>query len=65
MKKINKEKISERLNVFLEQWENNPVREQSGFMYEKTFVDMMREFQQEVFQASIGDIPMNKNAKKK
>lgn len=65
MKKIDKEKMAERLKEFLEQWENNPSREQSGFMYEKTFVDMMREFQQEVLQESIGDIPKNKNAKKK
>lgn len=65
MKKIDKEKMAERLKEFLEQWENNPSREQSGFMYEKTFVDMMREFQQEVLQASIEDIPKNKNAKKK
>ena len=55
----------EALKEFLEQWENNPAREQSGFMYEKTFVDMMREFQQEVLQASIGDIPKSKNKKKK
>jgi len=64
MKKINKEKIADRLKKILEEWENNPDRMRSGYDYEKTFVDMMKEFEKEVFQESMGDIP-SKNFKKK
>jgi hypothetical protein len=64
MKKINKEKIADRLKKMLEEWENNPDRMRSGYDYEKTFVSMMKQFEQEVFQESMGDIP-SKNLKKK
>lgn len=64
MKKINKEKIAERLKKMLEEWENNPDRMRSGYDYEKTFVNMMKQFEQELFQESMGDIP-SKNFKKK
>jgi hypothetical protein len=49
----------------LEQWENNPERMKNGFQYEKTFVDMMRVFEKELFQASVGEVSKDKNAKKK
>ncbi|MBI4945978.1 MAG: hypothetical protein HY840_06215 [Bacteroidetes bacterium] len=65
MKKIDKEKMAIRLKELLEQWENNPQRMKSGFTYEQTFVEMMRTFEKEVLQASIGDTPKGKNAKKK
>ena len=64
MKKINKEKVAERLKKVLEEWENNPDRMRSGYDYEKTFVRMMKQFEQELFQESMGDIP-SKNFKKK
>lgn len=65
MKKIDKEKIATRLKSLLEQWENNPERMKNGFSYEQTFVEMMRTFEKEVLQESIGEIPKDKNAKKK
>jgi hypothetical protein len=64
MKKINKEKVAERLKKVLEEWENNADRMRSGYDYEKTFVTMMKQFEQELFQESMGDIP-SKNFKKK
>ena len=65
MKKIDKAKMAIRLTELLEQWENNPQRMKSGFTYEQTFVEMMRTFEKEVLQASIGETPKSKNAKKK
>lgn len=65
MKNIDKEKMSNRLKEMLDQWENNPERMKNGFQYEKTFVDMMRVFEKELFQESIGKISRDKNAKKK
>jgi hypothetical protein len=65
MKNIDKEKMANRLKEMLEQWENNPERMKNGFQYEKTFVDMMRVFEKELFQESIGEVSKDKNAKKK
>jgi len=65
MKNIDKEKMANRLKEMLEQWENNPERMKNGFQYEKTFVDMMRVFEKELFQASVGEVSKDKNAKKK
>ena len=65
MKNIDKEKMANRLKEMLEQWENNPQRMKNGFQYEKTFVDMIRIFEKELFQESIGEMSKDKNAKKK
>jgi len=65
MKKTDKEKMAFRLKELLEKWENNPLRMKSGFAYEQTFVEMMQTFEKELFQESIGEIPKDKNAKKK
>ena len=65
MKNIDKEKMANRLKEMLEQWENNPERMKNGFQYEKTFVDMIRIFEKELFQESIGEMSKDKNAKKK
>jgi len=63
MKKIDKEKISDKLRIFIDQWENSFERMQSGYDYERTFVEMMRKFEKELFQESLGKLP-GKNAKK-
>ncbi len=46
-------------------WVNNPARMQNGYTYEKTFVDMMHDLESKVFKESLGDIPFNRNFKKK
>lgn len=48
-----------------EKWINDPERIKSGYDYERTFVEMMQELESEVFEHSLGDIPVNRNAKKK
>jgi hypothetical protein len=65
MKNIDKEKMATRLKEMLAQWENDPERMKSGYQYEETFVKMMRLFEKEVFQESMGEISRDKNSKKK
>ncbi len=64
MKKIDKEKIGKLLHEYIERWENGDERMQSGYDYERTFVEMMQKFEKELFQESIGKLP-SKNGKKK
>jgi hypothetical protein len=47
------------------EWENNPLRMESGYDYEKTYAEMMQKVEQEVLQISVGKIPKSKNSKKK
>ena len=65
MKPIDKEKMADRLKELISQWEKNPARQRNGYDYEKTFVDMVRQFEKELFQESVGESPGNKNLKKK
>jgi hypothetical protein len=65
MKSIDKEKMTARLKEMLDQWESNPERMKNGFQYEKTFVDMIRVFEKELFQESIGGLSKDRNSKKK
>lgn len=60
----NQEKAAAVLSSYYSQWENNSQRNESGYDYEKTFVEMMRKVQQEVFQISVGKLPKSKNTKK-
>lgn len=64
MEKIDKEKAAARLKEMLTQWENNPERMQNGYEYEKTFIEMMKQFEREIFQQSVGKTG-SKNYKKK
>ena len=52
---------AEALEIFeklYEQWENNPARMETGYQYESTFDSLMKEVSKEVFQISLGKIPM-------
>ncbi len=60
---INKATIIFRANY--EKWITNEKRNNSGYDYEKTFVDMMESLGKEVLQDSVGDLPENRNLKKK
>lgn len=46
------------------EWMDNPQRLESGYDYEKTYSEMMKKVEMEVFQNSVGEIPINKNRKK-
>ena len=45
-------------------WQKDQVGQTSGYDYEKTFVEMMREFSQIAFQQSFGELPASRNEKK-
>ena len=46
-------------------WLNNQERNSSGYEYERSFVEQMQKMERELFQNSIGDVPVNRNLKKK
>ena len=46
-------------------WESNEKRMESGYSYEATFVEIIRQVELEVLQASTGHVPKGKNGKKK
>ena len=50
---------------YYQSWANNPERNKNGYEYEKSFAEMMQKVEQEVFQTSVGEVPVNKNIKKK
>ena len=45
-------------------WIGNPERLKSGYDYERTYAEMMKKVEKEIFQNSVGEIPINKNRKK-
>lgn len=47
------------------EWLKNQQNQNNGYEYENSFVKMMQEVEQEVFQLSVGKVPKNKNIKKK
>jgi len=49
----------------LSEWEADPKRMESGYSYEQTYLEAMRKVEQEVFQLSVGNVPVGKNSKKK
>lgn len=63
--KIDKSKAVKKLKELIDQWENNPERMKNGYNYEKTFVETMHELEKYIFQQSLGEIPKDKNFKKK
>lgn len=46
-------------------WLNNEKRNSSGYEYERSFVEQMQKMEKELFQDSVGDVPVNRNLKKK
>lgn len=63
MKTTNKELLAAFAKK-IEEWEKNPERMQSGYDYEKTFVEMWQSLGKDVFQNSIGTLPKSRNGKK-
>ena len=62
--KPSKEALLARICKKIEQWENSKERMESGYAYEKTFVDMWQSLGQEVMQESVGKISKSRNSKK-
>jgi len=62
--KTSKEELLAAFTKKIEEWEKNPERMQSGYDYERTFVEMWQSLGKDVFQDSIGTIPKSRNSKK-
>jgi hypothetical protein len=58
------ENIIQTIQLNYQEWENNKERQKSGYLYEKTFVEMWQSLGNEVFQKSVGKMPTDKNLKK-
>jgi len=60
-----KEKALKIFETYYTEWENREQRNESGYAYEQTYVEMMHKLQQAILQSSVGDVSENKNIKKK
>lgn len=47
-----------------ERWESDPARLENGYQFEATYAAMIEELGREVLQASLGEVPTDKNLKK-
>lgn len=56
--------LQEKILQRIKQWENSPERMESGYAYEKTFVEMWQSLGHEVMQQSMGELPQSRNTKK-
>ena len=64
MMKITTALLQEKVLQRIEQWKKSPERMQSGYAYEKTFVEMWQSLGHEVMQESMGELPQSRNSKK-
>ena len=59
-----KKPATEILAKYLEEWESDPIRMRSGYDYELSYAVMIKKFEKELLQLSVGKIPKSKNSKK-
>jgi len=59
-----KARATEILSKHLENWESDPTRMRSGYDYELSYAVMMKKFEKELLQLSVGHVPKSKNSKK-
>lgn len=60
---MDKQKATEILLKKIEEWENKPKTD--GYDYEKSFIEVMQGLNAELLQLSVGELPQDRNAKKK
>lgn len=60
---MDKQKATEILLKKIEEWEQKPKRD--GYEYEKSFIEVMQGLNAELLQLSVGEVPGDRNAKKK
>jgi len=61
---MNEQQISEMVKTEVSSWFAAQQGQNSGYDYERTFVECWRSIGKKVFQASLGRIPGSKNDKK-
>ena len=59
-----KKQATDLLEKHLTKWEQDPIRNQSGYHYELSYATMLKKFEKELLQLSIGKVPKSKNSKK-
>ena len=62
--KHNIEQLKARFADQYEQWKKSQQGQNSGYDYEKSFVEMWQQLGQEMFQQSMGKIKKSRNTKK-
>jgi hypothetical protein len=60
---MDKDKATEILLQKITEWENKPKTD--GYEYEKSFIEVMRGLNEELFQLSVEKVPQDRNSKKK
>jgi hypothetical protein len=60
---MDKHKATEILLTKIAEWENKPQTD--GYDYEKSFIEVMRGLNEELFQLSVGEVSKDRNVKKK
>lgn len=60
---MDKSKAFEILSNKIDEWEKKPKSD--GYEYEKSFIEVMHSLQLELLQLSVGDLPQDRNEKKK
>ena len=60
---MDKQKAFEILSKKIDEWENKPKSD--GYTYETSFLEIMQELNKDLFQLSVGDLPKDRNGKKK
>lgn len=60
---MDKEKATAILLKKIEEWESKPKTD--GYEYEKSFIEVMQSLNAELLQLSVGELPQDRNAKKK
>lgn len=60
---MDKQKATEILLKKIEEWEKKPKAD--GYEYEKSFIEVMQGLNAELLQLSVGQVPKDRNAKKK
>ena len=59
---MDKAQAVELLLKSLSEWENKPKGD--GYEYEKSFIEVMQGLNRDLFQLSLGEVPVDRNEKK-
>jgi hypothetical protein len=59
-----KQQASALLEKYIAEWEQDPIRNESGYHYELSYATMLHKFEKDLLQLSTGKIPKSKNSKK-
>jgi hypothetical protein len=61
----NTDEIIQKMKDTYQDWADDPANHQDGYQFEQSFARMWQELGKQVFQDSVGEVPTDKNRKKK